>query len=87
MKQKRRYTYTWWQYGRTYKGLGFISKIRSSAQYSTYKIFLQFKLEVWTIIQNLVTVKKIQISLGIMLRNDEWNGKAKLINDRLNPQI
>ena len=48
---------------------------------------MQFKLEVWTIMQNLVTVKKIQISLGIMLRNDEWNGKAKLINDRLNPQI
>ena len=30
VKQKRIYTYTWRQYGKVYKGSGFISKIRSS---------------------------------------------------------
>ena len=29
VKQKRRYIYTWRQYGKAYKGLGFVSKIRS----------------------------------------------------------
>ena len=32
VKQKKRYIYiyTWRQYGKAYKGLGFVSKIRSS---------------------------------------------------------
>ena len=30
VKQKRRYLYTWRQYGKAYKRLGFICKIRSS---------------------------------------------------------
>ena len=30
VKQKRRYIYTWRQYGKAYKGLGLVSKIRLS---------------------------------------------------------